>query len=130
MAISYVEATVTGPTGSSETLEFLIDSGATYSVLPERTWERLGLQPKRTVRFRLADGTPIERQVSECHFRLAEGDGTSPVVLGEAEDVALLGVVTLEVLGLVFNPFTRTLHPMQMLLAKLVGTVETEPGSR
>jgi predicted aspartyl protease len=126
MGISYVEATVTGPTGKDETLELLIDSGATYSVLPQRTWERLGLRPKRLVRFRLADGTAIERQVSECHFRRAEGDGTSPVVLGEDGDVALLGVVTLEVLGLVFNPFTRTLHPMQMLLAKLTHSSEHE----
>jgi len=124
MGITHVAATVTGPAVSSETLEFLIDSGATYSVLPQKTWERLGLQSKRTVRFRLADGTAIERQVSECHFRLAEADGTSPVVLGEAGDVALLGVVTLEVLGLVFNPFTRTLHPMQMLLAKLTQSPE------
>ena len=32
-------------------------------------------------------------------------------------DQALLGVVTLEILGLVFNPFDRTLHPMRMLLS-------------
>lgn len=57
----------------------------------------------------------------ECHFRLQEGDGTSPVVLGQAQDAALPGVVTLEVLGLVFNLFTRTLHPMPMLLAGMRG---------
>jgi hypothetical protein len=45
------------------------------------------------------------------------GDGHSPVILGEPGDSALLGVVTLENLGLVFNPFTRTLHPMKLLLA-------------
>jgi hypothetical protein len=30
---------------------------------------------------------------------------------------ALLGVVTLDILGLVFNPFDRTLRPMRMLLS-------------
>ena len=45
------------------------------------------------------------------------GDGHSPVILGEPGDEALLGVVTLEMIGLVFNPFTRTLHPMRLLLA-------------
>ncbi|PYS11939.1 MAG: aspartyl protease, partial [Acidobacteria bacterium] len=35
---------------------------------------------------------------------------------GEPGDAALLGVVTLENLGLVFNPFTRTLHPMRLLM--------------
>jgi hypothetical protein len=38
------------------------------------------------------------------------------VILGEDSDEALLGVVTLEILGLVFDPFKRTLHPMKMLL--------------
>jgi hypothetical protein len=34
----------------------------------------------------------------------------------EESDQALLGVAALEILGLVFNPFDRTLHPMRMLL--------------
>ncbi len=69
------------------------------------------------MRFTLADGTTIERRISECHFALAGVDGHSPVVLGEPGDEALLGTVTLEVMGLMLNPFTRTLEPMRMLLA-------------
>jgi len=38
------------------------------------------------------------------------------VILGEEGDEALLGVVTLEILGLVFNPFDLTLHTMPMFL--------------
>jgi len=38
----------------------------------------------------------------------AQGEGHTPVVLGEADDHALLGVITLKILGLVFNPFKRT----------------------
>jgi hypothetical protein len=34
-----------------------------------------------------------------------------------AGDEALLGVVTLEVLGLVLDPFNRALQPMRMSLA-------------
>jgi len=41
----------------------------------------------------------------------------SPVILGEPRDEALLGTITLENLGLVLNPFTRTLQPMRMMLA-------------
>jgi len=48
---------------------------------------------------------------------LPQGENHTPVILGEPGDnQALLGVVTLEILGLVFNPFSRTLHPMRMLL--------------
>ena len=115
MGITYVEGTVTGPAGS-RTLDFLIDSGATYSLLPNEVWREIGLVPKRAAVFTLGDGSRIERQISECLFTLPVGDGHSPVILGEPGDEPLLGVVTLENLGLVFNPFSRTLHPMRMLL--------------
>ena len=43
-------------------------------------------------------------------------EGHTPVILGEPGDEALLGMVTLGILGLVLNPFKRTLQPMRMLL--------------
>ncbi len=55
--------------------------------------------------------------MSEAYISLPQGEGHTPVILGEPRDEALLGVVTLEILGLVLNPFTRTLQPMRMLLA-------------
>ena len=117
MGIVYIEGVVTGPREKQATVRFLVDSGAMYTLLPNDVWRALELSPKRSVRFTLADGTTIERQVSECHVRLPQGEGQTPVILGEPGDEALLGVVTLEILGLVLNPFTRTLQPMRMLLA-------------
>lgn len=118
MGITYVLGTVTGSTGKQARLEFLVDSGAVYSLLPNDIWHTIELSPLRRERFRLADGTPVERDVAECRITLPQGEGTTPVILGEpGDDQPLLGVVTLEVLGLVFNPFSRTLHPMRMLLA-------------
>lgn len=115
--MSYVQGTVRGPTGTETEVRFLIDSGATYSLLPESVWKGIALVPKRDMQFALADGTTVRRAVSECHLSLAHGDGHTPVVLGEPGDAeALLGVVTLEILGLVFDPFRRTLHPMRALL--------------
>ena len=118
MGITYIEGTVTGPTGS-RTVDFLVDSGATYSLLPHDIWTTIGLAPKRSASFALGDGSRIERQISECHIAFSMGEGHSPVILGEPGDAPLLGVVTLENLGLVFNPFTRTLQPMRLLLAAL-----------
>lgn len=116
VGISYIEGTVRGPQGA-ERVHFLIDSGAMYSLLPDAVWRRIGLTANRDERFSLADGTWISRPVSECHFSLARREGHAPVILGEPNDPeALLGVVTLENLGLVFDPFHRTLHPMRMLL--------------
>jgi clan AA aspartic protease len=117
MGATYIEGKLSGPGGAEATVRFLVDSGATYSLVPDPAWRNLGLESMRTVAFALADGTQIERQVSECMIELPQGRGTSPVILGEPGDEPLLGSVTLEILGLVLNPFTRTLHPMRMLLA-------------
>jgi predicted aspartyl protease len=117
MGITYVEGVLTGPTGKTATLRLLVDSGATYTLVPYDVWTGLDLAPKRVVTFTLADGTQISRAVSECHLGLPEGDGHTPVILGEAGDEALLGAVTLEILGLVLHPFKRTLEPMRMMLA-------------
>lgn len=67
--------------------------------------------------FTLADGTEVRRRVSECLIRLEGLEGHTPVVLGEDGDEALLGIITLENLGLVLNPFDRTLRPMRAMLA-------------
>lgn len=117
MTLAYVEGKVKGPKGRTAAVRLLLDSGATYTVLPCDAWRKLGLKAKRSVEFTLADGTRIERQVSECHISLPQGEGHTPVILGERGDEPLLGVVTLEIMGLVLNPFTRELQPMRMLLA-------------
>jgi len=117
VGISYVQGTVRGPAGAEAAVRFLIDSGATYSLLPEPVWQTIGLVPKREMAFVLADGTTVHRSVSECHLSLAQGEGYTPVVLGQPGDAEpLLGVVTLEILGLVFDPFRRVLHPMRALM--------------
>ena len=117
MGITYIEGKVSGPGVDQATAKFLIDSGVKYTVLPSETWKSIGLSPKRRLTFILADGTQVERDVSECYIALPQGDGHTPVVLGEAYDQALLGVVTLEELGLVFNPFERSLQPARMMMA-------------
>ena len=117
MGITYIDGTARGPQGKEENVSFLVDSGATYSLLPAPVWESVGLVATREQSFTLADGTAIRRNISECFLVLSQAETHTPVILGEPGDEALLGVVTLEELGLVFNPFSRTLHPMRMMLA-------------
>ncbi len=121
MGLTYIEGEVTGPSGKTGRVNFLIDSGATYSLLAERDWRAIELVPKRMMSFTLADGTRIERHISECHVQLPQGECHTPVILGEAGDQPLLGVVTLEILGLILNPFTRELQPIRALLARAAG---------
>ena len=70
---------------------FLVDSGATYTLLPYEDWQAIGLSPKRSMTFTLADGTTIERKVSECHIELPQGDGHTPVILGGTRRQAASG---------------------------------------
>lgn len=116
MGVTYIEGVVIGPSGKQAEARFLVDSGTTYTLLPEKVWKAIELAPKRNLSFVLANGTTIERNVSECQIRLPQGEGHTPIILGEPGDEALLGTVTLEILGLVLNPFTRQLQPMRMLL--------------
>ena len=134
MGLTYVEGRLRAPGRRQRPrrVRFLVDSGAVYSVLRQRDWRALGLTPERELEFVLADGTTLTRGVSECTFELEGRRATSPVVLGETEDEALLGAVTLETLGLILNPLSRTLQPMRMVLARNVnarGIVNAEPSA-
>ena len=83
MGLTFVEGQARGPEGREETVNFLVDSGAIYSLLPYETWQSLELQPDREERFMLADGTAVSRSISYCYMELPQGRGYSPVVLGE-----------------------------------------------
>lgn len=117
MRLTFVRRTVAGARGKRAQVRLLVDSGAIYTLLAASAWRGIGLKAKRTQSFVLADGTEIQRKVSECHIRLPQGEGHTPVILGEPGDEPLLGVVTLEILGLVLDPFRRRLQPMRMMLA-------------
>lgn len=120
MALTYIQGTVraAGRRKRSRPVRFLVDSGAVYSVLGFDDWRALRLKNERDVEFVLADGTTLKRGVSECGFELKGRRATSPVVLGQEEDQALLGSVTLATLGLMLNPLSRKLQPMRMVLAR------------
>src|SRR5437879_10952221 len=83
VGISYVQGTVRGPTGKEASVRFLIDSGATYSLLPDAVWQDIGLAPQREMEFVLADGTTVRRAVSECRLALPPGEAHTPRVLGQ-----------------------------------------------
>ena len=100
-----------------EKLEFLIDSGAIYSVVPSEVLDRLGIEPHSEQEFRLANGSKIRRRRGFAFFRLGDRVGGADVIFGEEGDSVLLGALTLESLGLVLDPIRRELKPLPMILA-------------
>ena len=101
--------------GQQVELDFLVDSGAVYSLVPGKVLDALGIDTYRSVDFALADGTKIARRVTSGYFEYNGEGGPAPVVYGEEGDEPLLGVTTLESIGLVLNPFNRELYPMRLM---------------
>lgn len=96
--------------------EFLVDSGAFYTVLPKRMVDKLGLKPEINREFGLADGTTIKRSLSSAYITFDNDKIASPVILGKAGDSPLMGTLTLEAFGLILDPFKRQLHPAKLVL--------------
>jgi len=113
----------------TRTLEFLIDSGAIYSVVPAPILDELGIKPIAEQQFRLADGSKITRKKGVALFKYGEAIGGADVIFGEEGDSQLLGAFTLEALGLALDPFKRELRPLPMILAALCDGKEEFPES-
>jgi len=119
MGLTVLELEVANPANPevAEKVEFLIDSGAIYSVVPAPVLERLGIRPLVEQTFRLADGSKIVRRKGGAVFRHGERVGVADVIFGEEGDSTLLGAFTLEALGLSLDPLRRELKPLPMILA-------------
>lgn len=113
-----VKARVWNPSnpGNMLDVELIVDTGATYTVLPDRILEELGVKVVRSTRLRLADNRVIEKPVGEVGIEVGERRATAtPVVFGD-EGVYLLGAVTMEQLGLAPDPVEKRLKPTEALL--------------
>ena len=107
----------------SRVVEFLVDSGAVYSVVGSTTLRALGIRPHRTCDFFLADGSKVTRVIGDAFFEYKGVGGAAPVIFGERKDQKLLGATTLAALELVLDPFHRELRPMTMnLMGYAAGT--------
>lgn len=120
MGLTVLEVEVGNPARPEITakVEFLIDSGAIYSVVPAPILERLGIRPLIEQEFRLADGSKIVRKKGVAVFKRGERAGGADVIFGEEGDSTLLGALTLEALGLSLDPLRRELKPLPMILAE------------
>jgi len=119
MGLTVLEIEVGNPANPqvTEKVDFLIDSGAIYSVVPAFILEKLGIRPIAEETFRLADGSKVVRKKGVALFRYGERVGGADVIFGLEGDHKLLGAFTLEALGLVLDPLRRELKPLPMLLA-------------
>ena len=82
--------------GEGETVEVLVGTRASHTVLPSKMLKRLGIAPTDTREFELEDGSIVEREICEARIRV-EGGRESPniVVFGEDDAIPRMGMTTL-----------------------------------
>ncbi len=117
MPITFLKARVINPERpkKSRECEFLVDSGAVYSVVPQSILKKLGIKPTSFEEFILANGEVVRKPVGNAYFEYGGKIRAAPVVFGE-EDVFLLGATTIEALGMILDPIRRELKPLPMVL--------------
>jgi hypothetical protein len=77
MGLNFLELEIANPANPAvtERIDFLIDSGAIYSVVPGGILERIGIQPLAVQEFRLANGTKVQRKKGVVYSNTGIGSG-------------------------------------------------------
>lgn len=99
-----------------ETVEALVDTGATYTTASAPLLARLGVVPHTRDSFVLADGRRVERDIGRTWVRVDGRGEITLVVFGDPDTPPLLGAYTLEGLRLAADPVGRRLIPVPGLL--------------
>ena len=110
-----VDFTLCNPSaGQSRALNGLVDTGASYTVIPAGVLEELGVTPLRSLRVRYADGSFAELGLGETQMELEGMTSTVQVLFGTSGDTFLLGAMALEAFALAADATNRRLIPAQV----------------
>ena len=107
------------PGGPYTTIEALVDTGASYTWIPGSALAQMGATPSFRMPFVMADGRQIERDMTTVVVRVDGRERHTPCIFGDEGTNPLLGVVTLEELGLGVDPVNRKLIPVPGVLAEV-----------
>lgn len=120
MGLFRVRGRLAGPTGGSEDVELLVDTGATLLVVPRALATRLGLVTRRSQPVLIAGGQRAIWPVAEVSLTLEGTHVTTPCFIAP-DGPALLGAVALESLFLGVDPVAKRLIPVEGLVGSATG---------
>ena len=100
-----------------EALDLLVDTGATWTLLPDEVARRLELATPWRRSVTLASGERDTYATGEVTLRLNDEELTTIFLAGLPGSLGLLGAVTLEQFGVAPDPVSKTLVPVGGLLA-------------
>ena len=120
MGATHVTVTIRNPAAPERAWEalFLVDTGATDSLVPRPHLEAIGLKPRGRRVYELADGREIavDVTVAEIEFMGETVGGT--VLFGEPDAEPLLGVTALESVGIEVDPVNQRLKRLPAVRLK------------
>jgi predicted aspartyl protease len=95
-----------------ETIQGVVDSGATKLVLPQALVKRLGLPLGDKIQVRYADGRRVEREGAEgVYVQLLGRHGTFTAIVEPRRKDALIGAIVLEDLDLLVDCTAQRVVP-------------------
>jgi aspartyl protease family protein len=95
--------------GEAEEVEFLVDTGSFYTVIPPALAEELKIKAVERAELILADKRRVEAGITVAYMKLLDRDGVLPVAIMDSPE-PLLGATALEGLGLRVDPATGKLE--------------------
>ena len=118
MGFTYLTVFVANPADRSRgrEVEFLVDSGCFYTMVPRTILEEIGVDPVMEQTFTLANGDEIRRQVGLVYLFYKDRPGGSLVIFAEEGDQTLLGVLGLESMGYKLDPVKGDLEPIKLFV--------------
>jgi len=97
-------------------LEALVDTGATYTVVPSKILRQLGIAQEGQRSFELGDDRIVEYPIGYARMRVGGDETIDLVVFGADGSDALLGATALENFSLAVDPVHQRLVPVTALL--------------
>ena len=112
-----VNILIFNPNGNqSQELEAMVDTGATYSVIPQTLLLELEIAPLERATFELADNSIVEYEVGDARMQIGESARTVPVTFAPEGTTALLGATALGIFRLAVDPVKQELMPAHLML--------------
>ncbi len=115
MGATYVTVRITNPADARKFWEglFLVDTGATDTIVPRPYLESIGLKPKATRTYELADGSEISVDVTVATLEVMGENVGGTVIFGEPGTEPQLGATALLSAGIEVDPVNQRLkkHP-------------------
>lgn len=125
MGTTHVQVTIRNPANLSRSWEgrFLVDTGATESVVPASALTGIGVEPRRQREYELADGSRQQFSIATAELEVMGEIVGGTVVFGPDEAEPLLGCTALESAGLEVDPRSQTLKRLPAIPLKTVSPV-------